>query len=131
MPTDESSYYRTNNPEYDAWIFGEKDKLSPELRDLREKFDALSPNEKISYVQEVRRMEEISKESRDIIEHPDKIDTFTNGPAIIKVYHKGDKTLASGECPECKQFPCKHTGANFTKTGLLSGIFPKDTSEEK
>jgi hypothetical protein len=123
-------HYRTDNPEYDAWMFGAKEKLSPSLRGLRERFDALSPIEKIRYVQQVRRMDEVSKESREIIGHADKIDTFTNGPATVKVYHKGDKTLVSGECPECKQFPCKHTGANFTKNGLVSGIFPKDTSEE-
>lgn len=106
--------------------FGKGVKLSDAQKQLKRRLKKLSPAEKIAYLQQLIRTEKLNKEWQEIMEHPDSVEEFKNGPATIKIYRKGEKTLVIGDCEECHQSPCKHTGANFTDTGLLSGIFPKE-----
>ena len=99
-------------------------KLSEGQRDLQRKIHKLSKAAQLRYVHEVIQIEKMSRRSREMMEKGTKT-SYTNGPATIDVYTYEGKTLVSGDCPECKAFPCKHSGTDFTKTGALSGIFPK------
>lgn len=113
---------------YDRWLFGDKTKLTGDLLRFRERYDALSEPEKQAYLENVRSDIQSMYESRDVIEHPDRVDEFKNGPVTVKIYGKGSNSIVTGDCQECHQFPCKHTGADFTDKGLLKGKFPKVAS---
>ena len=102
-----------------------KFRSTPEMIALRAKVAKLTQQEKLAYISQLIQQEKSAEESRRIIRDGTK-GSHKNGPLTVDVYSLDGKTLVSGDCTECKQFPCAHSGANFTNNGLLKGIFPKE-----